>query len=121
MGKEYLTPAARQFLMATKVRAAAVMRDRGFTVASLSRETHIPLTTLTRWLDNGSDSSMTLPALQVIADKLGVSPQQLLPDHEQQVTLDRDRHLARLLTAPEHHLRAVAEIYGVMARLAREG
>lgn len=120
VGKEYWTPSAREYLLASKMRAASVIRDQGYSVPELSRDTRIPLTTLTRWLDSGTDSSIPIPAMAIIAEHLGVSPSHLLPNPTHSMDLMRDRHLSRLLVAPEKHLRALVDIYGVMARVMRE-
>lgn len=120
VGKEYWTKGAREYLLASKIRASAVIRDKGYSINELSRDTRIPLTTLTRWLDEGTDTSIPIPAMAVIADKLGISPIQLLPIDNKHVQLSRDIRLARLLAAPDKHLRALSDMYSVMMRVMRE-
>jgi lambda repressor-like predicted transcriptional regulator len=120
VGKEYWTPGARDYLLAAKVRASTVIRDKGYSIPELSRDTRIPLTTLTRWLDQETDSSIPIPAMAIIAEQLGINPIQLLPVDHQHVSLGRDLKLSRLLAAPENHLQALSDMYGVMMRVMRE-
>lgn len=117
----YITHRARQYVLAAKVHVTAIIHERGYTIATLSHVTRIPLSNLNRWLDPNLDTFMPLAAAFVIADHLTISVRDILPpDDISAMSAERYAAIEVFLTAPIPHVLLMAETYRKMVRVMRE-
>lgn len=98
--KTYHTAPSIRFATATKQRVIQIMRHKGVTIAELSRRSGIPERTLKRWVSETGNEGPTVPGLSMIADALGVSVHDLMPD-------------ARIMAVDEERYQAVSPFYSL--------
>ena len=118
--RNYHSEGANRFSLATKRKISQVLEYRGISIAELSRETGIPDRTIKRWLDEEGREVPTLPGISMIADYLGVSVRELLPDARiRSVDDERYQAIAPFYAIPLDHVRWLYDHYRTAVRLLR--
>lgn len=115
--KSYVTPSARKFVEATKIHFSQILSAKGISPAELSRRTHIPESTISRWLSLTRPEMMGFDQAAVVADVLGITVRELLA-HPGIRSADDERYqvIGPLLSAPIEHVRALTRMYADICR-----
>lgn len=78
--KAYLTPAARDYVLAAKHRLKLILKERGMTHATLASITGIPASTISHWLNINRQDFLGLGDAVMVCDALGIHIRDILPE-----------------------------------------
>lgn len=110
--KAYLTPAARDYVLAAKHRLKLILKERDMTHATLAAITGIPASTISHWLNVNRQDFLGLGDAVMVCDALGIHIRDILPEaHWRHQPQERYAALSFFLEIPLSHAKWLIIVY----------
>lgn len=118
--KSYLTPVAREYVLAAKTRLKMILKEKGLSHTALAAITGIPASTISHWLNVERSEYLSLADAVVVCDALGIPIRDILPeDTWRHQSGDRYAVLSFFLEMPLSHAQWLIVVYKGARKLFR--